>query len=145
MLLAAFSMQAEKPAENKLFEEAMARDEEPATKAYIIPQIADLQMLSQEREIYGPYKFKLTKSGVLSEGELHNAKGRALYRATMEADADLMIGTLYDSYVLEGDDRYIVVELSAYPAKFVNFRPMPLTEDMTRMVNICYPAYNASN
>ena len=130
------------PEQNRLFEEAQARQEEPATKAYVIPQIADLQMLSQNREIFGPYRVKLNKPGELSEGELANLKGRALYRATIESDADLMIGVLYDSYILESDTRYIVVELSGYPAKFINFRPLPLDADMTRMINICYPAYN---
>ncbi len=139
----AFCGMAENPqADNKLFEEAMARDEEPATKAYVVPQIADLQMLTAEREVFGPYHFKLARAGELTEGELANTKGRALYRATRESDADLMIGTLYDSYILEGDEKYVVVELSGYPAKFVNFRPMPLDADMTRMINICYPAYN---
>lgn len=126
--------------DNKLFEEAMARDEEPATRVYVHPQIADLQMLAKEREVFGPYKFKVEKPGTLAEGELENAKGRALYRATLEADADLMIGTLYDSYVLEGDERYVVVELSGYPAKFVNFRPMPADANLTNLINICYPA-----
>lgn len=142
VFLASTGLYAQKPgsADNKIFEEAMARDEEPATKAYVIPQIADLQMLSEAREIFGPYKFKLQRNGTITEGELANAKGRALYRATMEADADLLIGSLFDSYVLENDDRYVVVELSGYPAKFVNWRPIPLDDNMQSMINICYPA-----
>lgn len=144
-LLLSMGISAQTQVDNRLFEEAMARYEEPATKAYIIPQIADLQMLSEEREIFGPYKFKLSKSGILAEGELANAKGRALYRATIEADADIMIGTLFDSYIIEGDDKYVVVELSGYPAKFVNFRPITLQDDMIKMINVCYPAYNSTN
>lgn len=130
---------ASDPDRNKLFEEAMARDEEPLTKVYVHPQIADMQMLSTERMVFGPYKFKLSKNGALSEGELVNAQGRALYRATMESDADLMIGTLYDSYILESDANYVVVELSAYPAKFVNFRPIPMDGNMPSLLQICYP------
>ncbi len=129
----------DKQKDNRLFEEAMARDEEPATKVYIHPQIADMQMLSKTRETFGPYKFKLIKPGEMTEGELSNAQGRALYRATLEADADLMIGTLYDTYITEEDAKYVVVELSAYPAKFVNFRPLPLDSNSIHMVNICYP------
>lgn len=142
VILASGALFAQTPgsADNKIFEEAMARDEEPATKAYVIPQIADLQMLSEAREVFGPYKFKLQRSGTITEGELANAKGRALYRATMEADADLLIGSLFDSYVLDNDDRYVVVELSGYPAKFVNWRPIPLDVNMQSMINICYPA-----
>jgi hypothetical protein len=124
--------------ENKLFEEAYARDEEPATVVYIHPQIADMQMLSKEREVYGPYRFKLSKPGVVLEGELDNAKGRALYRATMESDADLMIGTLYDSYVVENDERYIMVEVSGYPAKYTNFRPLPLDANTAEMIRVTY-------
>lgn len=142
-IAAASPVLAAKPAnpnDSKLFEEAMARDEEPKTKTFVVPQIADMQMLSKERETYGPYKFRLTKSGELTENELSNAKGRALYRATLESDADLMIGTLYDSYIMEGDEKYVVVELSGYPAKFVNFRPLPTDAATVNMINICYPS-----
>jgi hypothetical protein len=124
--------------ENKLFEEAYARDEEPATVVYIHPQIADMQMLSKDREVYGPYRFKLQKPGSVMEGELDNAKARALYRATMESDADLMIGTLYDSYIVENDERFISVEVSGYPAKYVNFRPLPLDTNTNNMIRECY-------
>ncbi len=129
--------------ENKLFEEAYARDEEPATVVYIHPQIADMQMLSKDREIYGPYRFKLSKPGVVMEGELENAKARALYRATMESDADLMIGSLYDSYIVENDERYIMVEVSGYPAKYVNFRPLPLDVNMNEMIRVSYTSKSA--
>jgi hypothetical protein len=122
----------------KLFEEAYARDEEPRTIVYIHPQIADMQMLSKAREVYGPYRFKLTKPGMVAEGELDNAKARALYRATMESDADLMIGTLYDSYIMEKDDRYIVVEVSGYPAKYTNFRPMPHDATTNDLIRVAY-------
>lgn len=124
--------------ENKLFEEAYARDEEPKTIVYIHPQIADMQMLSKSREVYGPYRFKLAKPGAVAEGELDNAKARALYRATMESDADLMIGTLYDSYIMEKDDRFIVVEVSGYPAKYTNFRPMPLDATINDLIRVSY-------
>lgn len=134
--MAGFSAEPEK--ENRLFEEAYARDEEPATVVYIHPQIADMQMLSTSREVYGPYRFKLQKAGCVMEGELDNDKARALYRATMESDADLMIGTLYDSYIVETDDRYISVEVSGYPAKYVNFRPLPLDTNTNNMIRECY-------
>lgn len=129
--------------DNRLFEEAYARDEEPATVVYIHPQIADMQMMSEVRKVYGPYKFKLNKSGTVLEGELENAKARALYRATMEADADLMIGSLYDSYVFEDDDKYIMVEVSGYPAKYTNFRPLPLDANMNNMIRVCYTSKSA--
>jgi hypothetical protein len=129
--------------ESKLFEEAYARDEEPATVVYIHPQIADMQMLSKDREVYGPYRFKLIKPGSVMEGELENAKARALYRATMESDADLMIGSLYDSYIVENDERYIMVEVSGYPAKYTNFRPLPLDTNTNNMIRVSYTSKSA--
>lgn len=128
-------------ADNVLFEEAVTRYEEPRTNVYVVPQIADMEMLSSERKIYGPYRFQLGKSGTLSEYDLYNFKCRALYRATIEADADLMIAPLYDSYITQGEDRVLVVELSGYPAKFVNFRPMPLDAETVNAINTCYPTF----
>ena len=142
---AALSSTAAKPEtkENKLFEEAYACDEEPATVVYIHPQIADMTMQSTAREVYGPYRFKLTKPGVMSEGEPDNVKARALYRATMESDADLMIGTLYDTYIVENDDRFVQVEVSGYPAKYTNFRPLPLDANTNAMIRACYTMKSA--
>lgn len=136
--MAATCFAADNDKQNKLFEEAYARDEEPASVVYIHPQIADMQMLSKEREVYGPYRFRLQKPGTVMEGELENDKARALYRATMEADADLMIGALYDSYITEDDERIISVEVSGYPAKYVNFRPLPLDTNTSNMIHECF-------
>lgn len=133
-----------KKSDNKLFEEAVTRFEEPLTKVYVHPQIADMQMISAEREVFGPYRFKLEKSMALTNYDLENFKARALYRATMESDADLMIAPLYDSYINESNDKELVVELSGYPAKFVNFRPLPLNDNTLNAIGVCYPVVNTS-
>lgn len=45
--------------EVKIFEEATARRIEPQVHVFITPQVADLKMLSTEREQYGPYRFEM--------------------------------------------------------------------------------------
>jgi hypothetical protein len=61
----------------------------------------------------------------------------------MESDADLMIGSLYDSYIVENDERYIMVEVSGYPAKYTNFRPLPLDANMNNMIRVSYTSKSA--
>lgn len=122
----------------KKMENTQARQEEPEIRTFVTPQICDMQMLSKSRETYGPYYFNLsTNADNVTNGEWKNAEGRALYRACQEADADLIIGTMYDSYIYEKDQKVLVVEVSGYPAKFVNWRAANKAE--VDMIGIIYP------
>lgn len=122
----------------KKMENTQARQEEPEVRTFVTPQICDMQMLSKTRETYGPYLFNLsTNADNVTNGEWKNAEGRALFRACQEADADVIIGTMYDSYVYEKDQKVLVIEISGYPAKFVNWRAASKAE--VDMIGIIYP------
>lgn len=127
--------------EQKAFEEAYARNIEPASKIYVSPQVVDLQYLSTERETYGPYAFPIKGLSAVTEGDLDNLKNRALYKAMIvEAGADIMVGAIFDSYVLENDGNTMWIEISAYPAKFVNFRNLGDKDNDYEMVRTVYPS-----
>lgn len=121
----------------KKWEAAQARMIQPEVRTFVTPQICDMQMVSKTRESYGPYYFNLSSSidSNVTMAEISNDEKRAMYRACQEADADAIIEPLFDSYVYEKDAKVLVVELSGYPVKYVNFRPASTAEiDVIRVV-----------
>ncbi len=122
-----------------LFEEAMSRDEEPAFQVFVMPQIADVKYLSTERETFGPYRFKIKGANDLTEVEFIDFKDRAQYLATQEADADIIIARLVHSYISENDEKSLVIEITGYPAKYVNFRPLGKNPTDFEMIRTVYP------
>ncbi|HUN20973.1 MAG TPA: hypothetical protein PLT34_06920, partial [Muribaculaceae bacterium] len=122
--------------------ESSARMLDPEVRVFITPQICDMEMLSEGREIFGPYRFEISSLGNTTNSELDNMKARALYRATVEAGADAVIEPLFNSYVVDKDSKTMVIELSGYPVKYSNFRPLKASEiDIIRVV---YPNRQAS-
>lgn len=133
---------AQKKSDIKIFEESSARMLDPEVRVFITPQICDMELLSAGREIFGPYRFEIQSLNTTKNSDLDNMKARALYRATVEAGADAVIEPLFNSYVLDKDDKTLVVELSGYPVKYKNFRSLSPSEiDMIRTV---YPNRSAS-
>ena len=124
-----------------LFEEAGTRDKEPAFQVFITPQVADVEFLTTEKETFGPYAFPF--KGELTEGGLDNFQGRAVYRAMQESDADVIVAMIPHSYISEDNENVLYVEISGYPAKYVNFRPLGKNADDFEMIRIVYP--NAFN
>lgn len=148
LLCGAAVCQAQKKGENKtkLFEEASAREKAPDLNVFIVPEIADLQMLNTERETFGPYEYPLVKDvNSMTNGEIDNAQSIALRNATMESGADVIIEPMYNSVVYDKDTKVIWTTLSGYPAKYVNFRK--ITKDDMDIIRTLYPngigaAYN---
>lgn len=126
--------------EVKIFEEATARRIEPQVHVFITPQVADLKMLSTEREQYGPYRFEMKSLENTSLDDLNSWKIRALYRATLENNADAIIEPLFNCYVLEKDTKTMVIELSGFPVKYVNFRS--LGKDDLREIEMIKAVYD---
>ncbi len=124
-----------------IFEEAGTRDKEPAFQVFVMPQIADVQFLSTEKETFGPYTFPF--KGELTEGGLDNFQGRAVYRAMQESDADVIVAMVPHSYISETDENVLYVEISGYPAKYVNFRPLGKNPDDFEMIRTVYPNAHA--
>ncbi len=126
----------------KTLEQAIARSVEPEIKVFIRPKIAEIEMLSTEKMEYGPYKFALKDPENLSQYLIEQLKVIALFRATKEAGADILVGSLYDIYILDNDSKTLYIDLSGYPAKYVNFKNIE-GEDVN-MVNTVYPAASKS-
>lgn len=124
------------------WEESQARRINPEIRMVITPQICDMTMLSQEREIYGPYIFDIKSIEDTTNGDLDNLKSNALFLACREADADAVIEVVYHSYVSEKDSKKMYIELSGYPVKYSNFRPASKTE--IEMMGVVYPVANSS-
>ncbi|MCM1452404.1 MAG: hypothetical protein NC102_09090 [Clostridium sp.] len=121
-----------------VFEEATAREAYPNVAVFVFPQICDLKMISTERVEYGPFEFPLSKDlSSMNEAELTNDKTRALQQACQLDGADLIIEPLYTTTVYEKDNKTLVIKLSGYPAKYVNFRSLK-PEDM-KMIETLYP------
>ena len=54
---------AQKKQETKIFEESSARMLDPEVRVFITPQICDMEMLSEGREIFGPYRSEERRGG----------------------------------------------------------------------------------
>lgn len=128
----------ENQSEIKLFEEAYARNIEPLAKIYVQPQTCDLEYLTKERQKYGPYQFKF--KGELTEYFLENCKNRALFKACIEDNADMMVGTIFDSYTNDSEPNVLKVTLIGYPVKFINFRSLGESPVDYEMVRTVYPS-----
>lgn len=126
-----------KEGNTKVWEEAQARQVVPEIRTFVTPQICDMQMISKSRESYGPYYFEIKSIEQTFNSDLWNFQNRALYRAIQESDADAIIEPLFNSYVTEKDTKMLVVELSGYAVKYVNFRPV--TKSEVDMIGIIYP------
>lgn len=121
----------------KVWEEAQARMIVPEIRTFVTPQICDMQMLNNERQVFGPYYFQIKSIEDTFNYELSNFQNRALYRAVQESDADAVIEPLFNSYVYEKDSKILIVELSGYPVKYTNFRPASAAE--VQMIGVIYP------
>lgn len=141
MFMVGFAAFAQKNASLKpmaVFEEATAREAYPNVAVFVFPQICDLKMLSEQRVEYGPFEFPLSKDlGSMSEAELTNDKTRALQQACQLEGADLIIEPLYTATVYDKNTKMLVIKVSGYPAKYVNFRSLK-PEDM-KMIQTLYP------
>ncbi len=125
------------------WEESQARRINPEIRMVITPQICDMTMLSNNREIYGPYIFDIRSiEETANSGDLDNLKNNALFLACREADADAVIEVVYHSYVSEKDSKKMYIELSGYPVKYTNFRPASKAE--IEMMGVVYPRANSS-
>lgn len=133
---------AEQKEPTKMWEESEARKVVPQVRTFVTPMIFDMQMLSKTREEFGPYTFTIKSIGDTYNSELVNFQNRALYRAVKESDADAMIEAIFDSYVLDNDNKTLVIVLSGYPVKYTNFRPATSSE--IDMIGVVYPLANTS-
>lgn len=136
-LCASGAMAQKKDSNPKVWEESEARKIIPEVRTFVTPQICDMQMLSESREVFGPYYFEIKSIEQTFNYELTNYQNRALYRSLQESDADAIIEPLFNSYVYEKDSKTLVVEVSGFPVKYSNFRPASSNE--VDMIGVVYP------
>lgn len=134
--------QQKKEANPKRYEAAEASKVIPEIRTFVTPNICDMEMLSKTRETYGPYVFPISSIEKTFTYEIYNYQNRALYRACQEADADAVIEPLFNVSVYDKDPNSLVVEVSGYPVKYVNFRPA--TKSEIDMIGVVYPTANTS-
>ncbi|MDE6484520.1 MAG: hypothetical protein K2L14_03900 [Duncaniella sp.] len=147
MCMAGSEAMAQKKKEVKLWEESNARKIEPEIRMFVTPQICDMKMLSSSREVYGPYAmdvrlFSAKAFSDVTNGQLTNMQSNAAYLASKEAGADAIIEPVFHSWVLDGDDKTVYIELSGYPVSYYNFRPA--TKSDIEMIGVVYPTTNSS-
>ena len=146
MLLApamAVSMYAQKDQgqNNVIFEESQVHMTAPELRVFVTPQVADLEMIypGKPREEYQQF-FPIKSFDSLTENDLVNFQNRALYRFAQEHNADLIIEPIFNTRISEKDPKRILVSITGYPARYVNFRPLGKNEADLNMVKIVYPA-----
>lgn len=104
------------------FEHAQTRIQEGMHEFFVRPVVAELQMIEETRQLYGPFIIYPGMSlQELTADHLENAKTNAAYKAAEVAGADIILGATF--YVVSGDNKTkgLLVTVKGYPAKYVGF------------------------
>lgn len=114
------------------YEQYQGRSIEPLQDTYVRPVVADLEMISLVRKSYGGAEGYLFFEGVdvskLSEAHIENAKISAVYKASAEDNADMIIGTTFEvTSPKKGGG--ILVKVQGYPAKYAHWRKLGSGDD----------------
>ncbi len=135
--------------EKNEYEQSQSRIIEPKQDVFIVPLVADIEILdNQVRQEYGPYEFDVP-AGVetLSYDMLEEHKKSSLYRAAKEANADLIVAATFNVYAKKMKGKIISIELSGYPGKYINFRSVikDNKDGDYQWIPIIYPQYDRLN
>jgi len=124
-----------------LFQDSETHMSQPELRVFVNPQVCDLEMIypGKPREEYQQF-FPIKSIETLSEAEFTNLKNRALYQFAQEHGADIIIEPIFNSTITERDTKRLLITVSGYPARYVNFRPLGKSEADLEMVRIVYPA-----
>jgi hypothetical protein len=109
-----------------IYEESQARVIEPKQDVFVIPLVADIQIMEdQKRQDYGPYEFEIQSLSITTYDDITSHKNRALYKAMREAEADLIVAATFN---VKSDEKgkKLIINISGYPGKYINFRPIKL-------------------
>ena len=121
------------------FEQAQARIIEPKQDVFIKPLVAEIEIMEgQQRQDYGPYSYPIKSVETLTFDELENIKTRALHRATKEANGDIIVAATFKAYSDE-KGKNVIVEISGFPGKYVNFRTARKEDGDYEWITTVYP------
>lgn len=129
-------------AQTRTFEESQSRIAEPELKVYIRPMVADLEVLNdQKRMKFGPYEYEVNTK-LFNDDDLTNLKATSVYKAALSADADVIVGAIFNTYVEDSEPDVVKIEVIGFPAKYVNFRPLGTDEKSNDydMIRVVYPS-----
>jgi hypothetical protein len=122
------------------FEQSQARLIEPKQDVFIVPLVADIEIMENQvrQEYYS--EFPISSVGSLTFEDLDNYKARALHKAAHQSNADLIVAATFN---VKADEKkkLLIVEIAGYPGKYINFRPLNLDADYDWIPNI-YPPTN---
>lgn len=122
------------------FEHAQTRVQEAMSDFYVRPIAAELTMIKEECQEYGPFTIYPgeTFTNGIAVSDLENAKVNAAYKASRVADADIILAATF--YVTSGKSKNkgLDVTVRGYPAKYTNFHsfgdPVKGKDDMKWIV-----------
>ena len=122
-------------------EESQTRLIEPKQDVLIVPLVAEIQLNSQTRQDFGPYEFDIVLDSPTTFEQISNAwKANSLYRATREADADVLVAATFN-VKLNVKEKKVIVNVSGYPGKYINFRSLKFDKkEDYEWIQVVYPA-----
>lgn len=104
------------------YQESQTRVIEPLQDVYVRPLVVDLEVIKEDRQVYGPFPEILTKDITeISSVELDNAKKNAVYKAAIMDDADVIVAATFDVRTPD-KGKGVIITVRGYPAKYVHWR-----------------------
>lgn len=103
-----------------IYRESSGRNIEPAQSAVVTPILADLELVSDTKQTYVENTdCEVTPAAV---AQIENYKNMALLNAAKKYNADTMVAAIINV----DTDAYgkLVITVTGYPARYVNFRTM---------------------
>ena len=96
-----------------------SRSIEPVQNVMITPVVADMQVSDQKAQLTETLPIRL-KSVENLDFTVREYKERLIAKVLKNNSSDVLIGTLVE--VTTNDDGFLVMTITGYPAKYVNFR-----------------------
>lgn len=133
---------AQADGEKVLFQETETHISQPELRVFVNPMVCDLQMLfpNNPRREFSTELPLPRPIDQITQGEFENLQKRALYQFATSVQADVIVEPIFNSYVTAKDSKIMKFEVSGFPAKYVDFRPLGKAQIDLDMVKIVYPA-----
>lgn len=110
------------------YEEYMTRQAEPVmTSPYITPTIADLEISETKETVNETFVNDLSLRSKFDNKSVEAWKEATLAKMMKEFNSDVIVAPSYN-VTTSKDMKDITVEISGYPAKYVNFRSMSVAD-----------------
>lgn len=104
------------------YEHSQARIQEATSDFFVRPMVAELKMLKEECQEYGPFNiYPGVPFSDITINHVTDAKANAAYKAAMMAGADIILGATFNVVNGKGKTKGLDVIVRGYPAKYVNF------------------------